>query len=453
MKSIIADPDWLPKLVNFLFAGLALLLVAASLFAPWYALPRAGDLNEKLVTQDANFTPYFKAVLIFVTFAFAVAGVVLRHRIPSYGTLILRYSVCCLVVVLWFPTWMTIRDAEIAGDGAWLQQQHDTMTWLGGDVYRAHAERSVDLGTGVNAQDPPARLAVYRPPSGSLGLQRVNDWLWWLGYGPTFAQFVGKGWFLAMGGYTLGAICLCGYYWRKSIASARLLYRKLVGFSFVLLAMVLSPTAAVVVMTKSNLSQSEAATACGDYREARAHLRSAIRWMPSLGCDSGVIRQLGYFDERLGDTDSDHATLYRIFWFEQQGYYERARKLVDEMAERKSEMSRECVRELSRHQLRIGINLINSGRYRHASRYLDQLIHHEGNCIQACFHRQLVALQSGDLAVNRAMNEELRYLYQGVKRKDKRGVIAASWWMLSQGELKAGNTEGAWEARKESKGQ
>ena len=453
LKPIIRDPDWLPKSVNFFFAGLAFLLVAVSFLKPWYALPYLGDSADQFLTQDSVYTFYFKALIGAVTLAFTLVYLVRRRRIKSYGVMLLRYGVCCLVLILWFPAWVMVRDAKVSGDGAWLQQQHDTMTWLGGDVYRAHAERSVELGTGVNAQDPPERLAVYRPPMGSLGLQRINDWLWWLGYGPAFTQFVGKGWFYAAGGYALGCICLCGFYWRKSIPAARRIFRQLVILVFFLGVSVGGISVLVVVAAKNAMVDSEEATARGDYEQARESLRSAIRWMPSLECDSGVIRQLGYLDAHLGEEDSDHALLYQIFWFEQQGYYSRARQLVNRLVDRKSQMSRVCVRELSRHQLRIAINYINSGRYTQAIEHLDNLLKDEGNCLQACFHRQLMALQTGDVAGNRQMNDRLCALYGGVKSKNKRGVIAASWWMLAQGELKAGNTEEAWKARKRSKGQ
>ena len=452
LKSIVLSPDWLPKLVNFSFSGIAFLLVAVSLSMPWYALPYVNEGADELATRDSVYSIYFKIAIVVVTLLFACAYVVRRQKVEYRGAMLLRCGVCCLILLLWFPAWVMLRDVEVSGDGAWLQQQHDTITWLGGDVYRAHAERSVELGTGVNAQDPPERLAVYRPPSGSLGLQRINDWLWWLGYGPAFTQFVGKGWFFAVGGYALGCICLCGFYWRRSVSIARYIFRQLVICILFLGSVVGGVSAVAVASAKSAIANAIDATAAGDYEKARHDLRVAIAWMPSLECDSGVIRQLGYFDAQL-EEDSDYAALYKVFWFEQEGYYDRARKLVVEIAARKSEMKRVCARELSRHQLRIAINYINSGRYTQAGEYLDRLLDDEKNCLQACFHRQLIALQTDDVVMNRRMHKKLDILYRGIKSKNRRGVQAASWWMLAQGELDAGNVRRAWEARKKSKGQ
>ena len=455
LKSIISESDLLPRVVNFLFAGLAFLLVGVSFLKPWYTLPvlSGGEYS----TVDSVYTLYFKGAIILLTMAFS--WVVFRRwkKLRSFGSVILRYGMCCLVLMLWFPAWVIVRDAEMAGDAAWLQQQHDTMTWLGGDVYRAHAERSVELGTGVNAQDPPSRLAVYKPPAGELGIERVNDWIWWLGYGPAFTQFVGKGWFFAVAGYGLGCVCLCGFYWRRSVMEARKLLRTLLVMTAILLSLTVGSSVLVVVSARNALSDTEKAMSEGDYRAARQSLQKAVRWMPSLACDSGVIRQLGYFDKLLGKADSAHSLLYQIYWYEQEGYYARARSLVDELSQRRaandSELDHFSKRALSRHQLRIAINYINSGRYTLAMKHLGELLEVEENCMQACFHRQLLALQVNDVVANREMNERLNVIYQGVKSKNKRSVIAASAWMLSQGELRAGNTTDAWKARKKSKGQ
>ena len=456
LKSIALDPDWFPKVINFIFAGIALLLVGVSLIRPWYAIPglsfyQSGEV--KFTTTDSSYTLFFKGALVAVTSLFLLALFVFSKRIDSYGSLLIRYTITCFIIVLWFPTWLTIRDADTIGDGAWLQQQHDTMTWLGGDTYRAHAERSIDLGTGVNAQDPPERLAVYRPPTGSLGISRLNDWIWWLGYGPAFTQFVGKGWLYAISGYGLGSVCLFGFYWRRHITRARKLLKKLIIFLSIALSITIGISVSLVIVCKHQLSEAEKATAHGDYSQAHQSLTSAIKTMPSLINDSGIIRQLGYYDSQLDNGDSDYAQLYQVSWLEDEGYYGRARKVVNNLSRRQGELNRPSARELSRHHLRIAINFINSGRYLVAREHLDHLLEQEPNSPQAYFHRQLIATQTGELETNREMNKLLREVYEGYKSKNKRSVISASWWMLSQGELNSGNLHEAREARMKSQGQ
>lgn len=456
LKSIVLDPDWLPKMVNFIFAGIALLLVGVSLIRPWYAIPGLSFLQNgevDFITTDSSYTLFFKVALIIVTLCFLLGVFIFRKHVNSYGGLLIRYTITCFIITLWFPTWLALRDADTIGDGAWLQQQHDTMTWLGGDTYRAHAERSIDLGTGVNAQDPPERLAVYRPPTGSLGISRLNDWIWWLGYGPAFTQFVGKGWFYAICGYGLGTVCLFGFYWRRHIPRARKLLKKLITFLSITSSITVGISVSLVVICKYQLSKAEKATAHGNYSQARQSLTNAIRIMPSLINDSGIIRQLGYYDAQLGNDESDFAQLYQISWLEDEGYYGRARKVVNNLSIKQNDMNRAAARELSRHHLRIAINFINSGRYLVAREHLDHLLEQEPNSPQAYFHRQLIATQTGELETNRRIHELLQEVYKGYKSKNKRSVISASWWMLSQGELNAGNLHKAREARMKSQGQ
>ncbi len=117
-----------------------------------------------------------------------------------------------------------------------------------------------------------------------------------------------------------------------------------------------------------------------------------------------------------------------------------------------SPLPRHCERELSRHQLRSAINDINSSKTGPALIFLNQILTREPNCLQAHFHTQLASLQSGDIQQNRLANQKLTTLYKGYKTKNKRGAIAASYWILAQGELKAGHPENAWSARLKSKG-
>ncbi|MGJ8676370.1 MAG: hypothetical protein ACSHX0_02505 [Akkermansiaceae bacterium] len=452
LRSILHDEDFLPKAVNFLFALLALLLVLVSFLKPWYVLPHLMSGADEIDTQDSRFSIYFKCSLVMLAACFLIGHVLSKEKDVSYGKMLSRYALSCLVLICWFPGWATVVDADLSGDGAWLQQQHDSMTWLGGDVYRAHAERSVDLGTGVSAQDPPERLAVFRPPTGSLGIQRLNDWVWWFGYGPSFTQFVGKGWFLAVAGYGLGTICLIGYYWRKDIVGSRLLLKSLIVYFLGVLSFVVAVSVSVIVATKYALNAAEESMAQGNYGDAREELEQAVRWMPSLINDSGVIRQMGYCDFRVGELETSESLIYQIFWFESEGYYARARKIVDTL-EREGDIPRHIQRSISRNRLRIAVNYINAGKMSDALYQLNALQASEDNSIQACFHKQLIALQSNDIILNRQMSEDLLKLYGGFKSKNKRGVLAASAWMLAQGELKQGNTDAAWEARRKSKGQ
>lgn len=451
-QSIKNDPDWLPKLLNGAVLVATLGLVTLSFLGSWFELPSYDRASEEISVVDSQFTRYFKLGLLLMFFVVTVRAVVVKKAAGDWKRPVSKGTILGFVLVLWYPAVLAHRDAELIGDAAWLQQQHDTMTWLGGDVYRAHSERSVELGTGVNAQDPPDRLAVYRPPAGSLGVTQINDWLWWFGYGPSFTQFVGSAWFYAVIGYALLGFCLCGYTWRKSVVEARALFKESIVFLIQVWVVMLLSVVGVVQLAHHCLLDAKTALAESDYTGARAKIERAIIYLPSLNCDTGIIRQIGYCDLKSGDKMSVPSQLYQVHLLEGLGYYGRARDLVDSLAAQSVNLPRYQAREVSRQQLRVAINNINAGRYSRAISYLDSVLSAETNSIQACFHRQLVALQTGDLLKNQSMNTMLMQLYGGLRSKNKRGVKAASDWMLAQGELKEGHVVKAWQARKRSMG-
>lgn len=452
LPSIKSDPDCLPKLINIVVLAVALVLIWLAFFGPWFSLPHYDRSSGVLYTEDSKITLWFKIVALLVGFFTLARAYLVRTTSGRWTSTVMKGAVTSLIWVLFFPTVLVQRDGGLIGDAAWLQQQHDTMTWLGGDVYRAHSERSTELGTGVNAQDPPDRLAVYRPPVDSLGVTQINDWLWWLGYGPSFTQFVGSAWFYAVMGYFLVLLCVCGYSWRVSVLEARNLYKQGVLYSAKVCVVLFGSAVLMVHLSHHRLVGAKAAMADGQYSLAQSKLDSACDFLPSLRCDTSVIRQLGYIELKLGNADSANAQLYMAHQLESQGHYGQARAVVESLSFQALHIPRYQSREVSRQQLRMAINCINSGRYSRAIEYLDRVLTLENNCFQACFHRQLVALQIDDLAMNRNMHKVLLELSDGFRRKNIRGVKAASAWMLAQGELGAGHVPEALDARKRSMG-
>ena len=446
LKSILTDSDFLPKLANLAAAGVALLLVVVGMIKPWLTVPVMGE--DGFVTQDSSLTLFFKIALVGVFLFFLLFS---KGRFSGLGRKLSFAALISVLIIMWFPSWVTMRDAKVMGDAAWLQQQHDNLTWLGGDVYRAHSDRSDGWGGGVNAQDPPSRLALYRTPDGSISPERVTDWIWWLGYGPGFTQFVGKGWFYSLFGFSLGLICLVGHAWRKDLSGARLLLRKLSSRGGVFVILLLSVNVVIIAKSGRDLNRSKEAMTQGDYSASERHLASAIHWLPTLECDSGVLRQLGYLALKT-EGNSVNTSLYTINHLEEEGYYARARDLLIRTTVDLEFLPENTMRELLRHEVRVAINEMNSGRYQQAGKRLDRVIRDHPAILQARFHRQLIALHTGDLEKCREMNQSLIELYEHFKSKNKRGVIAASWLMMAQAELDAGNVTKAGEARQKSKG-
>ena len=460
LKSKIKDgrerilPDLLPHLVAMGVAGAAVLLIILGFLRPFYALPEISTTGE-FFTRDSFLTKYFKGGLVIISILL-VMGIPLLILNGNKAThLLTRATLLMFLLCLTYPTILVIYDPDTIGDGACLQQQHDTMTWLGGDIYRAHSERSLELGTGVNAQDPPLRLAVFKPPTGSLGLERLNEWIWWIGYGPSWTQFAGKGWFLMCFGFFFLTVVLIGTHWRWSIPNARYLIKKLVVQGLMFASLFAIIVSSIYTLCRNELRSSQEATAAGNYKIAYEHIQTAVRLVPGLINDTGIIHQIGYFQYRLGEIDPPESKLYEVYELSKNGYFERARTALNELWEAcsQADVPRHCTRELARQQLRIAVNEINSSKTSSAQGHLNRLLMKEPNSIQALFHIQLSGLQNDDLSVVRSANEKLVTLYRGFKEKNKRGVLATSYLMLAQAEAKAGNTMKSWDSRLKSKGQ
>ncbi|MDP0491404.1 MAG: hypothetical protein Q7Q71_10175 [Verrucomicrobiota bacterium JB023] len=439
-------------LVGFLF-------MAVALKGDWFTLPTGWEMRDgelQATTRDTPVTKYFKLGLLVSLFIWFLVGVTVFIR-RDWRQLLgwsFLWSMAILPLIWWYPQWVTVQDAETSGDAAWLQQQHDNLTWLGGDVFRAHSERYNEIQLGVNMQDPPIYLAAFSTPMDSLtslGIEEIPEVIWWFGLNPAFSQFVGRGWFMAwMGAAAIGMGAfgllkgLPDKGRRKLLKNASFV---LAASSAILVISALFP----VLRASSHLRSAKDAALGGRYQVCLDHLASADRWMPALRYDTTLILQRGRIETLLGQSDPC-ALIYQIWKLENEGYGARAKELLADLDRRREELPREWQRELARTWMRVSIDDFNSGRLPQAYGQFERICHEEPVAIQARFHHQLCCLQTGDIEGNRLRQAEIEQLYGPYLRKDKRGVLATSWLILAQGEWNAGNALAAAEARRQSKG-
>ncbi|MGJ8726058.1 MAG: hypothetical protein ACSHYB_15995 [Roseibacillus sp.] len=485
-----------------------LLLMALALKESWFTLPQGWEADGTATVRDSPVTKYFKAGLL-IALTIWVLGCVLilwrqgpsflrhwkaervkakAHRAPLSGSFPKRllkrflqkikhalhtisfgrvpaiahnllawsflWSMSVFPLVWWYPQWVIVQDVETSGDAAWLQQQHDNLTWLGGDVFRAHSERYNEIQLVANMQDPPIFLAAFRTPMDSLatlGIEEIPEVIWWFGLNPAFSQFVGRGWFVAWLGaiaFGMGAFGLL----KQMPNKGRRTLLKRAGIAVAASTLILVASALVPVLNASkHLRAAKTATLDGNYQESLQEIKSAQKWMPALRFDTSLILQQGR-TETLLKLDSTCAQLYQIWKLEQLGYGGRAKEVLQSLEERRSDLPPEWQRELSRSWMRVTIDDFNAGRLAEAHQQFGRLCETEPTAIQARFHHQLTSLQVGDIAQNRRRQREIQELYGPYLRKDKRGVISTSWLILSQGEWNAENMTAAAEARRQSKG-
>lgn len=206
LKRWFAGWRWsLPKLAALGFIALGVLMLLAALAAKWMAVPTGGG-----EVRDVAATPWWKAALLAGLVTAGLLALCSRVR----GAL--RMLALLVPLVLAFPQAVIVGDEDTSGDLAWLQQQHDSITWLGGDVFLAHGMRYQGSAPSVDLEDPPMRLAAFRPPMvppWSLGIAELPDLVWWFGYNPAFCQFAAKGWVLSWLGLLMVICGLLG--WRR----------------------------------------------------------------------------------------------------------------------------------------------------------------------------------------------------------------------------------------------
>lgn len=445
----------LPKVGSFAFGAMGGLFFLLGLLLPWMVAPMGVDVNEKLLQADAPVTPLWKLVVILAV----MLGMFWEihqwrfRRKKANGSRVIMVAAATIPWLLAFPQAVIVGCSEYSGEICWLQQQHDNLTWLGGDVYMAHTNRYQPGGLPINVQDTPVRLAAFRPPlvaPWSLGIAEIPDLLWWYGYNPAFCQFVAKGWFLCIFGLIFLIVGWLGLQRRDDETGSRVHSLSSVAAAFFLaltttLSLGLIPSVGAAYFIK----KSRRLAIDADVSPARQDLLTALRFMPALKFDTGVMHQMGVFDRRMGNTTTPEARLWQAQLSKIEGYSLQARQEIRALAN--LPLSRALAREVSRTMLRFCMDDINTNRNETAKRELQMLCDREPSAIQPRFHLQLVALKTGDHALNRRCALQLKTLYGPFLRKEKKGVIAASMLMLAQSEMELGDVNEAALAREESR--
>lgn len=440
---------------SILMAAGGLLLFLLGLCLPWFALPTGFDSSGSLVLSDAPATLWWKCGCLAVI-AGTFAWLVFRRKSGGLHGKLTALFAAVLPFLLWYPQAVIVMDETNSGDSAWLQQQFDNLTWLGGDIYRGHSERPVPDGMGLWAQDPPNRLAAFRPPmagSFSLGIAELPDLIWWFGYNPAFSQFGARGWFLCVFGMML--LLTGSFAWGQRAAVAGGRHRLMRGTAIALSAssaVVLLLALLPVILGGRALRQARESAMAWQPEAALLELESACDRMPALRLDSGVIYQRGSLLRQLGRPEEPSAKLHEAWLLSDKGYGPRSSALIEELISQGDALTVSERREALRGLLREAINDMNSNRLTEAKRKFRLLLDANPVCLQGWFHFQLASLQTGDLEANRHAASRVEALTKAYLRKEKRGIVAASQAMLAQGETRAGNTEAAVAARQRSQG-
>lgn len=340
----------LTSLNRLLFNGVTMAGFAALAMAvrkPWFVVPVApiggATTADDIVGSIPGCTVWFQ-MFVAIGAILIAASWLRKFEWRTSGTVLSSFIG---LITLSYPYFVMVRSPEVSADAAWLQAQHDNLTWLGGDIY-ANAEFA-NMGWKSKSYliDTPRQLSVINLPSWSpweIGLHRCEDLMLWLGYSNSFCQFVGKGWAMAI----IGSVFL---FLASLQHRGRLVFNR-AGVALVLFT--LAGTIAAVVGWSLPFQASReirsAAELCSQRRfaESQLHLNKAVSLLPVLGQDTYYVAQRGLLDAEQG-IESDYATLRNAVALEADARYDQAFALIEPLTRsHEAAVRREALRGIMR---------------------------------------------------------------------------------------------------------
>ena len=402
---------WPPSLNRWLYVGMVLAglgAIALSVRKPWFGVTMPADSGfagpaidgwPGFISADVPATPIYRGFMVIGAVA-VLAGY--AHR-RCWTVLSNVTAAGMLLVAMTFPYAVMIRCPTLAAQAAYLQAQHDNLTWLGGDIYAGAEFGSRGDKVKTYLIDTPKQLSVVRLPSWSpweFGLHRCEDLMRWVGYTNVFCQFVGKGWAMAVVGSVMLYLASLGH--RGELVFARAGVTMTV---FTVGAAVMSVIGWAVPFAAVGWVRSAAeASSVGDDQLSLDHLHRAVDWMPVLSQDTYYVAQRGVLDARL-DRDTDFRRLGEVVAHEAAGRYEAAWDgLVPLMDSSEPAVAREATRAV----FRFAIQDFNSGRLRLADQRL-RMVHRRQPCdVKAIYVAQILAIRNGRVRRSAEMRDHLR---------------------------------------------
>ncbi len=374
--------------------------IAFAVIEPWFSVPLAPPQGvlcaADMIDQQPHFTVWFQAVVAVGGIAMAVLWM-RKFRWTTVGTVI----ACLLVwVPLTYPYFVVSRSPEISADAAWLQSQHDNLTWLGGDIFANAEYANKGWKSKTYLIDTPRQLAVIKLPSWSpweFGLHRCEDLLLWLGYSNTYCQFVKRGWVMAiLGGALLLLVSLQD--------NGTLMYHRAgLALAIFTTAAGLAAVAGWSLPFQASQNIRAAAKLCsqGKYDLAQQRLEAAVDALPVLAQDTNYLSQRGVLDQRQG-IDSEYATLRSARALETSGRYEQAYTILRRLVRSESAaIRREALRGVMRH----GIQDYNCARFELSAHRFRTVLRHQPCNVKIIYLLQLQGIRESRLSSVNAMRD------------------------------------------------
>ncbi|MEM7454502.1 MAG: hypothetical protein AAF456_09130 [Planctomycetota bacterium] len=387
-------PSWAPlvpslgTLLRLGILGLGLLMIVASLAKPWWDLPCPEDGiaygPQDIVAVRIPCQIYFKAMLAIGLCVFLF----LRWYQRTWSMACLFVGCSMMMVGATFPYFVMFGYPETAADAAWLQMQHDNLTWLGGDINTA-AEAGLSAWKSKNIWvDIPRHIKIAPLPGWSLWdiqLDKLQDILIWTGYSQIFCQFARGGWGMGLtGSLLLTSMTLLHPKQldlrRTGVAVVYLTIMSLIGISLALYG----PFSA-----KHYLSEATAAMREGDFERSLEQLELCRAQYPVLSQETNYIRQRGLIEHKLG-MSTDHALLWQATTDEAAGFVQRAYDNWKILCDSETQAVR---RESLRAVQRLATEDYNVNRVAQSRERLEFVLQRQPANVKAIYFLQIIAIR------------------------------------------------------------
>jgi hypothetical protein len=428
----------------FVLALLGAALLSAGVVLPWFRVPVAasGHLAAAVdvAGRDAPIALVFKALC-----ASALgATVFLTLRTVEPKAHVARLAAILLAVLLFFPHACMVWCPNTAARATWLDAQHRSLVWTGGDVWSSGENKSFEWKSRLYVADILDEAGIMGTPALSpraIPFGSVRDLLIWFGYSNSFCLFVCSGWVFSV----IGAVLLLLSLFR-SARGPDFATMWVAGRSGGLFLCVALPIALVPAVTCAwQVDRARVAAEHGELALSLARLESAASIVPMIRMNSDVVDEIGLLHARLG-RQTPEAALHRARSLVQRGRLEEADALLSSMAtaEDISPLVRlESIRAL----LRRGIREWNSGQAVAAAGTLEGVLEADPCNVKANYALELAYLRTGRFASVESLAARMRAIYRFFNTLDKVPVLGAVQENVVYAAYLAGDAEAAQAAR------
>ncbi len=395
---------------------------------PWFQVPTATNVGPFVIrSSDVGITPTFQQFVLILA-GFGLTGwLVVRQA----NRITVIFSAMSLLVALAFPFAVLACEAPTAARAAWMQMQHENLSWLGGDIYRTREYKDLPSQMRMFVADSPRQVTITDLPTWSaseLRLNRLPTLVEWLGYNNTFCQFFGTGWALAVCGSSLLLLTGVFHCWKLDVSLVQLAVKSLAIGTLVLVGLMwVRPFAA-----SRSVACAAEATHRGQRDVAIRYLEEAVRLWPPLRQDTWYLAQRGLLERHAGyDTPLARLQLAKE--------YDRLKKRDMAEAEYLAIASRAAAdgalrREACRGLMRQGIQALNSAEVPRAERQFRRVLRFDPCSLKALYGLQLASLHLGDQVTLESTLVQFEAVYDSLRFPDKKIVLAAAREMFRPGD-------------------